>query len=421
MRADHLRAAALRRVSSDTLHSWRKGAGWFDARVRLLTLTRWLTFALTLALLSPVVLHAHALNITQVQVTFDAPGSMEVRVDIDLTPFLLPEGYHALSLEPAAAQRAAVTRLLPEIHEGLQLFVGTGQLRLDFQDCTLPTGSLEMFLDPAAGKYAVLRFRATLPADTGPLQLVVPYGTKVPHPVAFTARVPSAGISAMSMIDEAGTESDPFDWANFVGGVARAPVEVELVRLPWYRELGVYLRTGFLHIVPGGTDHILFVLGLFFLGLTWRKLLIQTSVFTVAHATTLFLSTYGIFSLPSRWVEPAIALSITFIALENVLSAKLGPGRLAVVFGFGLVHGLGFASSLQEVPFPKHDFLLALLGFNFGVDFGQLFVIALAILAVGWFRAKPWFRARIAVPCSLVIAAIGLFWFGQRVIFYWVS
>jgi len=85
------------------------------------------------------------------------------------------------------------------------------------------------------------------------------------------------------------------------------------------------------------------------------------------------------------------------------------------VFGFGLVHGLGFASSLSDIPFPKHDFMVALLGFNFGVDFGQLFVIAVAFMLVGWFRNEPWFRIRIAIPCSLVIAAIGLLWAIQRI------
>jgi hypothetical protein len=158
------------------------------------------------------------------------------------------------------------------------------------------------------------------------------------------------------------------------------------------------------------------VLGLFFLGITWRKLLSQTTVFTVAHATTLFLSTYGIFRLPALYVEPAIALSIAVIATENILRPQLAPGRLVIVFGFGLIHGLGFASSLSDVPFPRHDFLVALLGFNFGVDFGQLFVIALAFLAVGWFRNKNWFRGRIAIPCSLIIAAIGLVWAVQRIL-----
>jgi hypothetical protein len=100
------------------------------------------------------------------------------------------------------------------------------------------------------------------------------------------------------------------------------------------------------------------------------------------------------------------------------VSPRLGPGRLAVVFGFGLVHGLGFAGSLSDIPFPKHDFLFALLGFNFGVDFGQLFVIGVAFLLVGWFRKEPWFRRRIAIPASLTIAAVGLYWAIQRILFY---
>ena len=211
----------------------------------------------------------------------------------------------------------------------------------------------------------------------------------------------ATGVSSTTLLDQSGSATEPFAWAT-------TPA-----RAPWHRELARYLRTGFHHIVPEGADHILFVLGLFFLGITWRSLLAQTTVFTVAHAPTLFLSTCGIFSLPGRWVEPAIAL-------ENVRSPKLGPARLATVFCFGLVHGLGFASSLREVPFPKHDFLVAPLGFNFGVDFGQLFVIGLAFLAVGWFRGKPWFRARIVIPCSLAIAATGLFWAAQRIVHYWL-
>src|SRR6202040_3153868 len=135
---------------------------------------------------------------------------------------------------------------------------------------------------------------------------------------------------------------------------------IDLDTVSWPRQAALYLRLGFKHIVPEGADHILFVLGLFFLGITWRKLLSQTTVFTIAHATTLFLSTYGIFSLSSRYVEPSIALSIGWFAIENVFKPRLGPSRLAVVFAFGSVHGLGFASSLSGIPFPKHDFIVAL-------------------------------------------------------------
>lgn len=376
---------------------------------------------------------AHSLTITQVLVSFDQPGTIAVKIDIDLTSRIgSSEGYYALATATPDAQRIGVGRLLPGVLDDLQLYVGDERLRLVLQRFSLPGLTHDEFLDPATDHFTTLDCIAVLPASHAPLRLVVPPGAVVDYPVAFIVQIPSAHFSDTSWIEDTSTESDPFDWAGAapqaVSGqaagagqpLAAPPLQqaLDVDSMPWPRQLAMYLKLGFRHIVPEGTDHILFVLGLFFLGVTWRKLLSQTTVFTIAHATTLFLSTYGIFSLPSKYVEPAIALSIAFIALENVFSPRLGISRLAVVFSFGLIHGLGFASSLSEVPFPRHRFLVALLGFNFGVDGGQLFIILLAFLAVGWFRNKPWFRARVAIPCSLVIASIGIFWAVQRVIYY---
>jgi len=368
--------------------------------------------------LAGVQVSAHTLTITQVLVSFDRPGAIDVKIDIDLTAELQsPEAYYALTLATPDRQRKEIDRLLPDVLEGLQLYIGTERLRPDLRRFSLPRLSQAEFLDPATDHFTTLDLVAALPASREPLKLVVPPGAKVDYPVALIVQIPAANISDTCWIDDVSAESELFDWAGLAPDAANHPAP-GVDSAPWPRQLAMYLRLGFRHIVPEGTDHILFVLGLFFLGITWRKLLAQTSVFTVAHATTLFLSTYGIFSLPSKYVEPAIALSIAFIALENVFHPQLGIGRLAVVFCFGLIHGLGFASSLSEVPFPKHQFLAALLGFNFGVDFGQLFIIALAFLAVGWFRNRPWFRQRVAIPCSLAIAAIGAFWAVQRVIYY---
>ena len=363
--------------------------------------------------------------------SFDQPGTIDVKIDIDLTNAVQSaEGYYALSTSKPETQRAGINRLLPGVVDGLQLFVGNERLRLILQRFSLPKLSHDEFLDPATDHFTTLDFIAVLPASHGPLRLVVPPGAIVDYPVAFIVQIPSAHISDTCWIEDTSTESDPFEWygaapqaasGQVLGQPPASPPQgqaLDVDSMPWPRQLAMFLRLGFRHIVPEGTDHILFVLGLFFLGITWRKLLAQTTVFTVAHATTLFLSIYGIFSLPSKYVEPAIALSIAFIALENVFRPRLGVGRLAIVFSFGLIHGLGFASSLSEVPFPKHRFLVALLGFNFGVDGGQLFIILLAFLAVGWFRNKPWFRPRIAIPCSLVIASIGIFWAVQRIIYY---
>jgi len=357
-------------------------------------------------LCAPAPAHAHGLTFTRVEVMFARPGVADISIDYDLG-LVLPHAsdYHALTLVSAEKQRAAVLAALPQIHEALQFYTGDTLLRLELQNFTMPKLPAEAFDDPAQDKSAVLRFTAALPTRPAPLYLVVPYAAPVNHPVLFAVGTPKLGVLQRSWVEEGPTE--PFDWSTLVPA---APV-------PWWRELGTYLRLGFKHIVPQGLDHILFVLALFFLGLEWRKLIAQTTVFTVAHATTLFLSRYGVVHVPGRIVEPLIAFSIACIAIENIFRPKLGPARLVLVFAFGLVHGLGFAGSLAEVKFPEDRFLLALLGFNLGVDFGQLFVIALAFLAVGWFRRKPWFRARIMIPCCAVIAATGLFWSVQRIFF----
>jgi hypothetical protein len=385
-----------------------------------------------LGLAAPAAARAHTMTLTQVLVSFDQPGTVSVKVDIDLTMLLgSPQLYYRFATDTPAGRQATLDRIVPRVLDNIQLFAGDSQMALVFQDFSLPGSSKADYLDASMSKLTSIRFLALLPANRQPLRLKVPVGAEIDYPVAYTVQVPAARVSITRWLEAGMHESDPFAWADRAPRTGAAPVapgpaanaaqaaeKFDIDTMPWPRQLALYLRLGFRHIVPEGTDHILFVLGLFFLGITWRKLIAQTSVFTVAHATTLFLSTYGIFRLPSRYVEPAIALSIAFIAIENVFRPKLGPGRLAIVFGFGLIHGLGFASSLSDVPFPKHDFVVALLGFNFGVDAGQLFIIGLAFLAVGWFRNRPWFRSRIAVPCSLAIAAVGLFWAVQRIIFY---
>ena len=119
---------------------------------------------------------------------------------------------------------------------------------------------------------------------------------------------------------------------------------------------------------------------------------------------------YGIVSLPSRIVEPLIALSIAYVAIENLVTSQLKPWRLALVFAFGLLHGMGFAGVLSDLGLPRREFLTALLSFNVGVELGQLTVIALAALLVVWYRHHAWYHRRVVVPASLAIAAIGIYW-----------
>ncbi|MES2590961.1 MAG: HupE/UreJ family protein [Bacteroidota bacterium] len=180
----------------------------------------------------------------------------------------------------------------------------------------------------------------------------------------------------------------------------------------------IYLKLGFEHIVPLGLDHILFVLCLFFLNHKLKTIIWQATAFTVAHSITLGLAMYGVISPPTYIVEPVIALSIMFIAVENIISDQLKPSRLFVVFAFGLIHGMGFASVLTELGLPQNQFLTSLITFNVGVELGQLTVILFAWFLIGaWFHKKAWYRQRIVIPISAVIAVIALYWTVERTFF----
>jgi hydrogenase/urease accessory protein HupE len=176
-----------------------------------------------------------------------------------------------------------------------------------------------------------------------------------------------------------------------------------------------YVGAGFDHIIPKGLDHILFVLGLFLFSTRMRPLLWQITMFTVAHSITLAMAMTGVIELPARVVEPLIALSIAYVGIENVWHKRLHKSRLILVFAFGLLHGLGFASMLADFGMPENAFATALIAFNVGVELGQLVVVALAFLTVGlWFGKRPYYRRLVVIPGSLLIAAVGLYWTWQR-------
>jgi hypothetical protein len=184
---------------------------------------------------------------------------------------------------------------------------------------------------------------------------------------------------------------------------------------PWWATAALYLKLGYEHILPKGVDHVLFVLALFFACTRLKPLILQISVFTIAHTITLGLAASGIVSMPGRIVEPLIALSIAFVAVENLLTSKVTPWRLLVVFGFGLFHGLGFASVLLGLGLPQGQFLPALVSFNVGVELGQITVILAAWwLFHRWFQ-RDWYRARVLVPASIAIGATGTWWAFQRI------
>ncbi|MEO6852124.1 MAG: HupE/UreJ family protein [Mucilaginibacter sp.] len=199
-------------------------------------------------------------------------------------------------------------------------------------------------------------------------------------------------------------------WAHVVVG--------ELEKMSKSDAAFVYLGLGYTHILPLGFDHILFILSLFLLSPKLKPVLWQATAFTVAHSVTLGLAMYHVITPPAKIVEPVIALSIMYVALENIFSPKLKTSRIGVVFLFGLVHGMGFAGALGHLGLPKDAYLTCLVMFNLGVELGQLTVILSAyFLLAKWFGDKPYYRKRIVIPLSVIISVIAAYWTVQRLFF----
>jgi hypothetical protein len=175
-----------------------------------------------------------------------------------------------------------------------------------------------------------------------------------------------------------------------------------------------FIGLGFTHILPKGLDHILFVLGLFFLSLRMSVLFWQVTAFTLAHTVTLALTIFGVISVSPAVVEPLIALSIAVVAFENIFQKDLKLWRIAVIFLFGLIHGMGFAGVLSELGLPADAQWTALVSFNIGVEIGQITVVAMALAAVWLMRNQQWYRQWVSIPASITIGCIGLLWFYER-------
>lgn len=261
------------------------------------------------------------------------------------------------ALEPKALQDA-FTAFWPDMAANIILNV----------DGTVVTPTLDTFTAGPLGDIELVRtsnltFNAVMPAGATNVSIgwTKEFGTLIVRQMDVEAPA--------TPYLEAGAISDPIA----LGGGGQASAWETFVR---------YIPVGFDHIVPKGLDHILFVLGLFFLSTKMRPLLTQVSLFTLAHTITLALAALGYVTIPGSIVEPLIAASITYVAIENIFMARLSPWRPFIVFIFGLLHGLGFASVLGEFGLPAGAFIPALIGFNIGVEIGQLAVIAVMFLCV---------------------------------------
>jgi len=188
------------------------------------------------------------------------------------------------------------------------------------------------------------------------------------------------------------------------------------VALEAVRSFTNFFCLGVKHILTG-YDHLLFLFGLLLVARGFFSSLGIITSFTVAHSITLAVATLNVVQIPSRIVEPLIAASIVFVGIENLLRGDIPTARRMVAFGFGLIHGFGFASALREAGIGSGTggILLPLFSFNLGVELGQIMVAAVALPIIWKLRENPMFIARWAPACSAAVVLLGSFWFVQRV------
>jgi hydrogenase/urease accessory protein HupE len=178
-----------------------------------------------------------------------------------------------------------------------------------------------------------------------------------------------------------------------------------------------FVPAGIHHILIG-PDHLLFLIGLLLLGGSIGQLLMVVSAFTVAHSVTLSLAALNILSPPTRIIEPTIALSIVCVGADNLMAGRGRDVRAWMAFGFGFVHGFGFANVLREMDLPSRALGWSLFSFNVGIELGQLLVVVAVATAFAWLRARSeWAGRQLAFAGSLVVIAAGTFWFIQRLFF----
>ncbi|MBM3580382.1 MAG: HupE/UreJ family protein [Alphaproteobacteria bacterium] len=361
----------------------------------------------------PIRASAHELRPAIAELFFEG-GTYRVSVRLNLEAFLagvdplhrdtkdspVSIAYDRLRALPPDALGAAFAAKREEFVQAVSVFAGNTRLPSAVLSLDVPpVGDLDL----ARQSTVVLGGDVPAAADALVLSWKESFG-----PVAIRLRAAPGpdgkpGEVVQSAYLKGGTPSPPFP---IVFAPKQAATDV----------FAEYVVVGFQHILPLGLDHILFVVGLFLLSPRLGPLLWQVTSFTVAHTMTLALGMLGIVAISPAIVEPLIAASIVYVGVENVLTSKLHRWRPVVVFGFGLLHGLGFAGVLKEFGLATDHFVTGLIAFNIGVELGQLAVIAICYLVAGlWFGHKAWYRRFVTMPASVVVALVGAWWCFERV------
>jgi hypothetical protein len=362
---------------------------------------------LLLVFVMPTFANGHEMRPAIATATITAGGSFDLIVSLNLEAAMAGiEPQHSDTSESTQSQRYEELRALTQ-----------EQLQVEFESFK-PRFAQAVGLAPQHGKYRPLSVTGVFIPPVGDLaEARISEITLSGSLPATTDHVvwsfdPSFGDSVIRL--RAAGEDKPF-FSQYVSDATSSAISLDMDLQRSSTSIFMeYLQLGFVHIIPKGLDHILFIVGLFLLSPRRSILFWQITAFTGAHTITLALGSLGIVQVSAAIVEPLIALSIVYVSVENLMTTRMTAWRPLIIFGFGLLHGLGFAGILSQFELSTAGYVTGLIAFNFGVELGQLAVIAGCFVLVGWAMKLPEYRHFIVRPASLVIALIAGYWSIER-------
>ena len=363
-------------------------------------------------------LSAHMLNMSDISLNLSGSEVSEMVLRIDLGQSLMraEDYWQAANQQNGSQQTVPLQQAISRLRKDIVVLTGGDRISLPEPEIIMRAASLDSIKNPLTPQMAELTFELKVPEKIENLEIKLSNNLDIPWPCLVRIDGQSMNLPISRLITNGSRSSGVIDLINDQGLLSNDLLtKLTTSALSWAPNL-VWVAAGAQHIIPLGLDHILFILALFFLNMRLVPLIAQVTFFTLAHSVTLCLAALGIVQLPAELIEPIIAASIVYMAVNNLLTHKVAKHRLSVIFLFGLVHGLGFASALEAL-FPTDNWgVKTLFLFNVGIELGQLAVLLIALLLFGWLRSDPNRRDQVYRFANLTIAGTGLYWFLQRIL-----
>lgn len=367
-------------------------------------LLKTLGYSLLLWLVCQGAAHAHLLNMTRVDVTVEPSRQVHIEIEVDMSRVLGSfQAYYEFSrLSRQQLWGGENAELWQRLVESVELRSEGELVPLQIQSIQPPVEyALDDFEDPLIWPRTKLVLTGVVPGPDMQMRFATAF--RFEEPIALNM-LDQASDKSKSRWLVANQTSPKLLLSEPLGPVSTGPDYAEIGQ-----EFVSYLRAGFRHIFPLGLDHMLFITGLFFAAKSNRKLVMQISLFTLAHSLTLIASAYGVVEIPSKPVEVLIALSILWVAGLNLLVKEPGLPGAGVIFMFGLLHGLGFAAALRELHMPASNYLVALLSFNLGVEVAQICLVLL-LLGLVFLLQRIFIRETLGRLVSIPTVMIAIYW-----------